>query len=244
MQRIWHKVGRRGLVLIFVGILDFVFAANLEINRPRTSVAVYGTILPLNWWVFVWVLAGVVAWVSAFMIVDRIGFGFSALIFSFWGWLSFLAWIRGDQPTAWATATFFLVIAALIVIPATWPEPRLLPSTKIDENYPDAIITADDHGMITGWLGRAEAMFGWTAEEVMGRPITMIMPIKYRHVHDQGIVRVRETGKSELAGKPLRAEGLSKDGQEFPVIVFIGVHHTETGIVFSTTITDMRQVTR
>lgn len=240
LQRVWRMIGRRGLTLIFVGVLDFVFAVNLLIIQNPNAVRVYGSILPLDWWAWIWIFAGVAAWGSAPLKKDRIGFAISSVIFSFWGWLSFLAWLRGEQPTGWATAGFFLVITALIMIPSTWPETISLPKAVIGDDFPSAVITADDHGIITNWLGRAEQMFGWTAEEVTGRAITMIMPIKYHTAHENGIVKVRETGRSEMAGKILRAEGLNKDGTEFPVNVLIGVHHTEAGIVFTTTITDLR----
>lgn len=231
-----RRIGRRGGVLLFISTLDLIFAFSLIKLQNPVTVKVYGDLVPLDAWAWVWIAAGVAAFSSAFVRFDAAGFTLSALILTFWGWLAVVGWINGTNPNGWVTASFFLVLDGLIIIPATWPEPRELISVPIDENHPDAIVTADDHGVITGWLGAAQKLFGWTADEVLGHPITMIMPIKYRNVHDNGVVRVRETGRSDLAGKPLKAEGLHRDGSEFPVIVVIGVHHTSDGIVFSTTI--------
>lgn len=239
-RKLRHRVGRRGGTLLVIGLLDMVFSISLlRVSNP-TNAKVYGALLPLRIWAMVWIAAGLLAWASAFMRSDRAGYVASAVILTYWGWLSVLGWINDVNPNGWITATFFLVLDGLVIIPATWPEVRDLPAIPIDDQYPDAVITATDHGIITGWLGAAERMFGWTADEIIGKPITVIMPITYRHVHETGIARVRETGRSDLAGRPLNAEGLHRDGSEFPVQVFIGVHHTGLGVVFSTTISHRR----
>lgn len=237
---LWHRVGRRGGVLFFIGVLDAIFSLSLWLITNPNNERLYGSYIPLNVWAVVWAVAGLVAWTSMFAKVDRLGFALSAAILTVWGILAALAWLQGDAPNGWLSATFFLVLDGLILVPASWPEPRRLMPVAVDESFPDAVITADDHGVITGWMGAAERMFGWTAAEVVGHSISMVIPIKYRVAHNQGISRVRTTGRSKLAGKLLRAEGLHKDGSEFPVNVMIGVHHTEAGIILSTTVSTRR----
>src|SRR4051794_41044661 len=44
----------------------------------------------------------------------------------------------------------------------------------------DAIYTKDDHGIVTSWNVAAQALYGWTPEEAIGRPITFIIPLDRR----------------------------------------------------------------
>jgi PAS domain S-box-containing protein len=64
----------------------------------------------------------------------------------------------------------------------------------------DAIVSADSEGRLRSWNRGAERMFGWRAEEVVGRPLTVIVPERLRAAHSEGIARVRRTGRSKLAG--------------------------------------------
>jgi PAS domain S-box-containing protein len=54
----------------------------------------------------------------------------------------------------------------------------------------DAIVSADSYGRLLSWNSGAERMFGWRAEEVVGRPLTVIIPERLRGLHEEGIARV------------------------------------------------------
>ena len=54
----------------------------------------------------------------------------------------------------------------------------------------DAIVLANHTGRIMAWNRAAELMFGYTADEVFGQPLTIIMPPRYREAHIQGLERV------------------------------------------------------
>lgn len=242
LQRFQRKIGRRDGILFCIGTLDSIFAYNLLTVKNPNNQLVYGSIVSLEVWAVAWIIAGLAAWVSIFMKQDRLGFSLSAVILTCWGLLAVIAWIRGILPNGWLSATFFLVLDGLILIPASWPEPRRLVLSLVDNTFPDAVITADENGMITGWLGAAEKIFGWSPEEALGQSVQMVMPVRYRDVHQAALQRVKETGESSLAGKILRAEGLRRDGSEFPVHVLIGIHHTAFGTAFSTTISDRSEI--
>jgi PAS domain-containing protein len=47
---------------------------------------------------------------------------------------------------------------------------------KILAALADAVVVADAQGLITGWHGGAQRLFGYAAEEVFGRPITFLFP--------------------------------------------------------------------
>jgi PAS domain S-box-containing protein len=81
----------------------------------------------------------------------------------------------------------------------------------------DAIVLADHTGRIMSWNKSAESMFGYSAEEMFGKPLTLIMPARYREAHTQGMNRLQTTGEARVIGKTVTLHGLRKNGQEFPI---------------------------
>jgi PAS domain S-box-containing protein len=81
----------------------------------------------------------------------------------------------------------------------------------------DAIILGDQEGNILSWNEAAQNMFGYTAEEVVGNPLTLLMPHRYRQAHQQGLERVRSIGEMRVVGKTVELHGLRKGGEEFPI---------------------------
>lgn len=82
----------------------------------------------------------------------------------------------------------------------------------------DALVCADTDGRITMWTGGAEAMFGYGEQEALGRPLTDLMPERYRELHRAGFRRVVAGEPPKLIGHHnVELEALRKDGTEFPV---------------------------
>ena len=81
----------------------------------------------------------------------------------------------------------------------------------------DAIIVADSLGNVIVWNRTAQNMFGYQEAEAIGKPITFLMPARYRDAHSKGLERLRATGESNIIGKTVELHGLRKDGQEFPL---------------------------
>lgn len=81
----------------------------------------------------------------------------------------------------------------------------------------DAIVTADERGDILTWNPAAERIFGHGASEVIGRPLTLLMPGRFRDAHEAGLSRVTETGETRVIGKTVELAGLRSDGTEFPI---------------------------
>jgi PAS domain S-box-containing protein len=105
----------------------------------------------------------------------------------------------------------------------------------------DAIVSADSYGRLLSWNSGAERMFGWRAEEVVGRPLTVIIPERLRGLHEEGIARVRQSGHSKLAGSVVELVGLRRDGSEFPVELSIGAWSGPDGLAFSGVIRDITE---
>ncbi|HEX2278557.1 MAG TPA: GAF domain-containing protein [Candidatus Tectomicrobia bacterium] len=81
----------------------------------------------------------------------------------------------------------------------------------------DAIVLGDSQGRIITWNQGAESIFGYTEAEVLGQPLTILMPARYRVAHQRAVDQLMRTGQPRLTGKTLEFHGLRKDGSEFPL---------------------------
>lgn len=88
---------------------------------------------------------------------------------------------------------------------------------SITETAFDAIVCADEHGTITGWNPASERMFGYCESEVLNQRLTIIMPERYRDLHERAFAHFRETGEATSIGMVEEREGLRKDGAVFPL---------------------------
>ncbi len=110
---------------------------------------------------------------------------------------------------------------------------------SVSESASDAIIIADCDGHLLSWNSGARHMFGYEAAEVVGRPLSMIMPARYRTMVDTGIARFPANGSARFLGKTVELFGLRADGTEFPFEMALAPCHTSTGIFFSGVIRDI-----
>jgi PAS domain S-box-containing protein len=82
----------------------------------------------------------------------------------------------------------------------------------------DAIICIDTKGKISFWNPKAEQIFGWKAEEVMGRKLSkIIIPVEYRKMHDKGIEHYLKTGYGPRLNEMLELSAIDRNGREFPI---------------------------
>ncbi len=105
----------------------------------------------------------------------------------------------------------------------------------------DAIVLADHKGNLLSWNRAASRLFGYTDDEVRGRPLTMLMPQRHRAAHQRGLARVRETGQSRLIGRLVELEGLRKDGSEFPLELSLAMWKADGVVFYSGIIRDITQ---
>jgi PAS domain S-box-containing protein len=87
----------------------------------------------------------------------------------------------------------------------------------VAETATDAIVSADKHGHITYFNPGAERIFGYAARDVVGKPLTLLMPERFHAAHRQGLARFLTTGEARVIGRTVELVGRRKDGTEFPL---------------------------
>ena len=82
---------------------------------------------------------------------------------------------------------------------------------------PDGIVLADGDGKIVSWNSAAERSFGYKEHEIVGLPLSTIMPSRYHEDHRRGLESLKVTGETHVPGQIVELYGLRKSGEEFPV---------------------------
>lgn len=93
---------------------------------------------------------------------------------------------------------------------------------SILETVADAMIVIDVEGIILSFNKAAETLFGYSAGEVVGRNVSMLMPSPDREQHDGYIARYLKTGERHILGSSRRVTGMKKDGTTFPHELRVG----------------------
>ncbi|OGA19948.1 MAG: hypothetical protein A3I01_02720 [Betaproteobacteria bacterium RIFCSPLOWO2_02_FULL_65_24] len=81
----------------------------------------------------------------------------------------------------------------------------------------DAFVTSDAAGRIVGWNPSAERIFGYAETEVIGQPLTLLMPQRFQDRHLDGMKRVQSGGERRVIGTIVELAGRRKDASEFPL---------------------------
>ncbi len=103
-----------------------------------------------------------------------------------------------------------------------------LQAATIIEHSNDGIITSNEAGMVKSFNPAAERIFGFKAEEVLGKPMVQLMPERYRDAHQQGLIRAKSAGESSLLENMIEMHGLRRDGCEFPLELSLSAWKTGT----------------
>lgn len=87
----------------------------------------------------------------------------------------------------------------------------------VTDNANDAIVTADADGLIVYFNPAAERIFGYTADEVVQRPVTLLIPERYRDAHREGLQWYLQRGEGRIIGQTMELVGRRKGGDEVPL---------------------------
>ena len=112
------------------------------------------------------------------------------------------------------------------------------------EAAPEAMVIANKDGCVLLVNARAERLFGYSRSEIVGQPLEMFVPHRFRDrlpTHRKGYVVDPDVSGM---GPGIELRGLRKDGTEFPVEISLSPLETEEGVVVSSAIRDVSESKR
>jgi len=109
------------------------------------------------------------------------------------------------------------------------------------EVAPDAIVTVDRSGTIVLVNGQAEVLFGYRREEMLGRPVEMLLPERFRQAHAGHRAGYAESPRIRPMGTNLELLGRRKDGSEFPVEISLGPVEVDGDLLVISAIRDITE---
>lgn len=101
------------------------------------------------------------------------------------------------------------------------------------ESAPDAIVIVAPSGLIVLANAQAEKMFGYTRRELLGSPVEMLMPERFRERHRQHRRHFGADPQLRSIGSDLELYGLRKNGKEFPTEILLSPLQSEADLLLS-----------
>jgi protein-histidine pros-kinase len=112
------------------------------------------------------------------------------------------------------------------------------------EAAPDAMVVADRNGRIRLVNGQTERLFGYRREELLGRPIEILVPHRFADVHPRHRDAYAGDPHPRPMGAGLELYGRRRDGSQFPVEISLSPLETEEGILITSAVRDITDRTR
>ena len=93
----------------------------------------------------------------------------------------------------------------------------------------DAVVIADADGAITFWNDAAARLFGWSADEAVGRSLDLIIPERLRARHWAGYRQTMATGHTSYGDRLLEVPALHRDGRTLSIAFTVSLMHEADG---------------
>ncbi|MBI3401714.1 MAG: PAS domain S-box protein [Acidobacteria bacterium] len=110
---------------------------------------------------------------------------------------------------------------------------------SIFDSAVDGIIVIDAHGIVERFNPSAQRLFGYTADEVVGRNVRLLMPSPHYEEHDQYLDRYHATGQRKIIGIGREVVGQRKDGTTFPLHLSVSEMNVAGGPKFAGILHDL-----
>lgn len=126
-KRAAHRLGRRGTFLLFLTLLDLLYALSLAFPpaeaRQSASTRYVAAVAPLECWASLWLAVGLICAVGAFSRRDQWAFAAAAALKVLWGVTFAAGWLFAGLERGWVAGVIWLAFAAFVYLIASWPEP-------------------------------------------------------------------------------------------------------------------------
>jgi PAS domain S-box-containing protein len=110
---------------------------------------------------------------------------------------------------------------------------------QVLEATPNALVMINRQGLIEMVNGQAERMFGHSLTELLGQPVEMLVPERFRHQHPGHRAAFYADPRSRPMGAGRDLFGLHKDGSEFPVEIGLSPIETDGAMTVLSAIVDI-----
>lgn len=109
------------------------------------------------------------------------------------------------------------------------------------ESAPNGVLLANQKGRIVLVNPQMEKLFGYSREELMGEPVEMLMPERYRSGHVADRLGFTRQPSPRSMGRGVELYGRRKDGSEFPLEISLGPIESEEGLQVAAIISDITE---
>jgi PAS domain S-box-containing protein len=118
-------------------------------------------------------------------------------------------------------------------------DPSVLSFQGLLESAPDGILIVDSNGLIVLVNTQTEKLFGYRRNELLGKPVEILVPERFRERHVGHRVQYSSNPRTRPMGVCLNLTALHKDGSEFPVEISLSPLETDNGILITSVIRDV-----
>ena len=112
---------------------------------------------------------------------------------------------------------------------------------SILDTVPDAMVVIDANGLMQSFSTAAERLFGYGAQEVVGKNVSMLMPEPDQSRHDGYLRRYHETREKRIIGMGRVVTGMRRDGSSFPMELAVGEMRSGERVFYTGFITDLTE---
>ena len=138
-----------------------------------------------------------------------------------------LAVVEAKSVVDWTEALVDAALLTALCVPFFWYfvvkplqnalELESIKSHKILELAAEGIVSIDSKGKLLSFNRAAQNIFGYSAEEVLGKNVSILMSAPHRDSHDEYLSRYLQTNQSHVIGKTRELQGRRKNGMPFPL---------------------------
>lgn len=137
-----------------------------------------------------------------------------------------------------ASSASNIIMAAMVQESLKKSEERF---RAVAESALDGIVTTDVDGNIIFFNNSLKTIFGYEAGELSGKPLTILMPGRFKEKYLSELERFKSSGKHRLMGKTVSTTGLKKDGSEFPFEMSLSAWESGGTTYFTSILRDLSE---